>query len=366
LLLRRAIRNAGDHLIFERARRLIEAFRPGAQIDSADAARPLAEQIASGDLRSYRAAIIAGGPGYAPGLNRTYPLGPLDQLPPVVMLALGSYVIPGTADQLKSVRFEPADRTFLDGVLERTPMLGARDPVTTEILRSNGYDRVLMTGDPAWYDLTRLGQDPIVPAKVARVAITPPANPVYFRQAVRLFEALAVDRPDASITVVHHRGAQIPFERLARKHNWQSREISGSADGFAVYDDVDLHVGYRVHAHLYATSRGVLSYLVAEDSRGSGATEGLGGLGFQGFGSGWGGLHRFAMAALPRCANPIRPGLWRVGVPTSRLLHAPDVSTPVVERIRADERDGFPGHYQARERIRSTLPSMQRMIASLP
>jgi hypothetical protein len=366
LLLRRALRNAGDFLIFERAKRLIESVRPDVSIGAADAWRPLAEQMATEELGRYRAVIIAGGPGYATGLVRTYPLGPLDQLPPLVLLALGSFVVPGTPEQLDGFRFEPADREFLDRVLTRSSMLGARDPVTARLLRANGYDRVLMTGDPAWYDLSRLYLDPIVPSRIQNVAFTPPANPAYFRQAVDLFESFAADRPDASITIVHHRGVQVPFDQLAQRRGWLTREISGSAEGFAVYDDVDLHLGYRVHAHLYATSRGVLSYLIAEDSRGVGAIEGLGGLGLAGFAPEWGGVHRFAMAKLPRYANPVRPVLWRLALPASRILRAPDVSRAMVGQIRADEREGFPAHYLARNNIRATLPEMQRMIATLP
>jgi hypothetical protein len=366
LLLRRALRNAGDFLIFERAKFLIESVRPDASIDAADAWRPLSEQIASEELGRYRAMIIAGGPGYATGLVRTYPLGPLDQLPPLVLLALGSFVVPGTPEQLGGFRFDNADREFLDQILTRSSMLGARDPVTARLLRANGYDRVLMTGDPAWYDLGRLFLDPIVPSRIGNVAFTPPANPAYFQQAVDLFERFASDRPDCSFTIVHHRGVQVPFERLAQRHGWLTREISGSAEGFAAYDEVDLHLGYRVHAHLYATSRGVLSYLIAEDSRGVGAIEGLGGLGIPGFGSGWGGVHRLAMAKLPRYANPVRPGLWRLALPTSRILRAPDVSRAMVGQIRADEIEGFPAHYQARNNIRATLSDMQRMIATLP
>jgi hypothetical protein len=110
----------------------------------------------------------------------------------------------------------------------------------------------------------------------------------------------------------------------------------------------------------------VLSYLIAEDSRGVGAIEGLGGLGMAGFGSTWGRLHQLAMAKLPRYANPVRPGLWRLAVPASRLLRPPDVSELLVARIRDDERGGFAAHRQARDRIRATLPDMQRMIATLP
>ncbi len=366
LLLRRALLNAGDHLIVKRARRLIEVGHPGITIDIADAWRPLREQVPADRLAGYRAIVIGGGPGYAHGLARTYPIGDLGGLPPVVPLALGSYVVPGTEAQLGAYHFAGEDRAFLDRVYERSPFLGARDPVSAELLRRNGYDRVLMTGDPAWYDLERMGEDMIVPPALDRIALTAPANPAYSRQAIRLFEALAADRPETSFQMVHHRGVQVPFARLADRHGWENREISGTADGFALYDEAAMHVGYRVHAHLYAMSRGILSYLVAEDSRGTGMIEGLGGGGTSGFGDAPGSFAIFSMRHLPRYANPTKPGRWRAGPAAGRLLGLPDVAPGVVGMIRADEAAGFPAHQAARLRIRATMKTMQRMVASLP
>jgi len=43
-----------------------------------------------------------------------------------------------------------------------------------------------------------------------------------------------------------------------------------------VYEDFDLHIGYRVHAHLYFLSRRIPSILLSEDVRGSGQAKSLG------------------------------------------------------------------------------------------
>ena len=37
-----------------------------------------------------------------------------------------------------------------------------------------------------------------------------------------------------------------------------------------IYDDCSLHIGFRVHAHIYNISRGNQSILIDEDSRGKG------------------------------------------------------------------------------------------------
>ena len=58
-------------------------------------------------------------------------------------------------------------------------------------------------------------------------------------------------------------------------------DITGSVEGFKVYDDCDLHIGFRVHAHIYNLSNRHLSILIEEDGRGAGVNEALGIQGFK-------------------------------------------------------------------------------------
>jgi hypothetical protein len=48
------------------------------------------------------------------------------------------------------------------------------------------------------------------------------------------------------------------------------------------------------------------------------------------------------------------------------LVGLPDVAHELVATIAADEARGFPAHVVAREVIRATLPTMDRMLDSLP
>jgi hypothetical protein len=318
-------------------------------------------------IRSCRAIVVCGGPGYGDGMAGRYPLGDVADRPPLVLLALGSFVVPGTDAQLESERFDRSTLAFLERVRGRVPYLGARDVVTADLLSQNGLDGVLMTGDPAWYDLDAIDAPLHAPSAIYSLALTPPANPAFFDQAIDLFEAIAARHQPARVTIVHHRGVQRPFARLAAARGWSNRDITGNAGEFSVYDDHDIHVGYRVHAHLYATSRGRPSYLVAEDSRGVGVHRSLGALGAVGFGQGADGvLARIAFRRLPRLANAYRPVLNRLGLPISRLLRMPRVSDELVARLDDDLAGGFPAHVQAREVIRATLPTMRRMIEALP
>jgi hypothetical protein len=367
LLLHRALRNAGDSLIFERARRLIAAGRPDVELVTAEGWRPLRDQLPASTIAAARAIIVAGGPGYGPGMADRYPLGLADDDPPLVLLALGSSVVPGTDRQLAAFRFDAESVAFLERVTRRWPYLGARDELTAELLRRAGVGEVLMTGDPAWYDLDRVDAPSHRPATVERLAFTPPAVPLFFAQAVALARALAAAYPGATGRIVHHRGVQRPFARLATALGWENVDITGGADGFAAFDEVDLHVGYRVHAHLYCLGHGRPSWLVAEDSRGTGMLRTLGPLGVAGFRARDDGpLQQAAMRYLPRVANAYRPGFERLGVPVSRAFDLPAVDGALVARIDEDRVTGYPLLEAARAHIRATLPTMRRMIEALP
>jgi hypothetical protein len=179
LLLHRALRNAGDFLIFERARALISEGHPDVVQLVGRAWLPLADQFPLERVNACRAVVVCGGPGYGRGVRRLYPLAsPAELRVPVVLLALGSAVLPGTARQLASHRFEPDDRAFLAWIAERSAYLGARDALTAELLLRAGFANVLMTGDPAWYDLAVPAEGMPMPGAIDSLAFTPPANPV--------------------------------------------------------------------------------------------------------------------------------------------------------------------------------------------
>lgn len=52
--------------------------------------------------------------------------------------------------------------------------------------------------------------------------------------------------------------------------------IAYGCEGFRNYDECDLHIGYRVHAHIYNLSRRKRSILIEEDVRGAGVNHALG------------------------------------------------------------------------------------------
>lgn len=364
LLLHRAIKNAGDFLIHERAVRLLQAFRPDMTLVSAPGWRSLEEEFSAEALAEFDSIIICGGPGYQDRLeSRIYPLLGRSPLPvPVVLLALGTYLFPGSPSQVTGYRFHPRTLNVLADAGSAPRHLGARDVLTERLLRAQGLQRVLMTGDPAWYDLGMLDQPMPRLGGIRSLAFTPPASRLFDLQAAQLLRALSRQFAGVRGTVVFHRGVQGKYAALADEVGWEAVDIQGSSEGLAIYDQTDVHVGYRLHAHLYSLGRARPTYLVAEDSRSRGALETLGALGVD------------PLARLDgswRVMRAVRSAVDRAPLPrrladAARASVLPDVSGVVIGQLESDVAAGFERHEEARQVIRTTLPVMRQMIESIP
>lgn len=363
LLLHRAIKNAGDFLIHERAVRLIESFRPDVTLYSAPGWRPLHDQFSALQLAEFESIIICGGPGYQNHLeSRIYALQQAPATVPVVLLALGTYLFPGVPSQVASYRFHEQTLRLLAQAGTAPRYLGARDVLTERFLRARGLQRVLMTGDPAWYDLETLHRRMPRMSDVGSIAFTPPASPLFDLQAGQLLRALARRYSHAKGVVVFHRGVQPHYAAVAAELGWACRDIQGSSNGFAIYDQTDVHVGYRLHAHLYCLSHARPSFLVAEDSRSRGALETLGMLGVDPLA---------AHATSWRAMRALRSAVERAPVPRrvsdlARAAVLADISDEITSQIEVGVADGFQGHERARDVIRATMPTMREMVEAIP
>ena len=130
--------------------------------------------------------------------------------------------------------------------------------------------------------------------------------------------------------------------------------------------EAHVHVGYRVHAHLYCLSRATPSYLLYEDTRGIGVGETLGHLG----GDAAVGVRSSRTERLygvaPRLGSDKTPFTRFFGFHVGRVTLMPDMSGMLLDQMQADRAAGFPRHAAAKAKIRTTLPVMVEMLESLP
>lgn len=282
ILLHGAFKNVGDFIIFDRAKRLLESQLPG-PFTVFNRKEPLDGHLEQ--VNAAKAVILCGGPGYGvhfyPGL---FPLtSPLSQIKvPILPLGLGWQGQPMNAPG--EFRFSPESHAALRSIAGRVPQIGCRDVLSLEVLRNAGFDTAEMVGCPAWYDLPSIGKAFQPPREIARLVFTPPQNVRLRWQAVQVMRRLKELFPRAERSCVFHRG----WERDANSRGWRDvasnqvlrvaarglgyRPVNAAyhPDKIEFYRDCDLHVGYRVHAHLFFLSVRKPSVLISEDGRGTG------------------------------------------------------------------------------------------------
>ncbi|MGE0742040.1 MAG: polysaccharide pyruvyl transferase family protein [Hyphomonadaceae bacterium] len=280
-----AYRNAGDHLIGARARALLRAH--------VDTEVVTVDRKDIGDehyklFNRARAVVLCGGPAYQREIfPKIYPLDLARVKPPVVPLGLG-WKAPANKSP-NTFQFEDAALRFITEVHARIPVSSVRDPLTLEVLNHAGVSNVSMTGCPAWYDLAHLERPYVFKEKVERLVLSMPAimQPGVFE----LMQSLTLRFPNAQRTAAFHHGLVptktskgrqtgrdfLAFARQAKARGWKIVGLASDLFGFeALYGAADLHVGYRVHAHIFSLSRRISSILINEDARGVGQCKAMG------------------------------------------------------------------------------------------
>jgi len=83
-----------------------------------------------------------------------------------------------------------------------------------------------------------------------------------------LYEGLRETFPEADIVIAQH-GVSQQIEAFANKEDIHLAQIYKKRhNGLDIYDDADLHVGFRVHGHVSSLTRRIYSYLLEQDGRG--------------------------------------------------------------------------------------------------
>lgn len=300
--------NAGDFLIKYRAKKLFAALRPDRDIVDLDAWKPF-DAATLKLVNNAKALILMGGPALQahmyPGI---YALTPdlEDITVPITTMGIGWKSISGNWQDSYDYPLSASSLQLLKRAAGSGLLFSVRDFHTQNALAFKGFDNVLMTGCPAYYDLDSIGKGFQLPEKLRKVA---------FSLGVSFIESSSMKREmksqilrlkeyfrDAEFEVVFHHGlspeAFLNVHKDGQEHNRRHREfaewldsrriayvdISGSAENLInYYSSVDLHVGYRVHAHIFMSSFSKPSVLVAEDGRGKAVERVIGGAVLAGF-----------------------------------------------------------------------------------
>ena len=278
LVLHGAIKNVGDFLIKDRGLALLQHLVPDESFMLHQRWQPLDHSMA----QEARAIVLCGGPGLAadfyPGKFRLVEnMAGLET--PILPLALGW----AGKGSMESFRFTYESRNALETIHQRIGWSSVRDDLSLEVMARAAVGEVWRTGCNVWYHLPSLGTPLHRPDRIRRLVFTTPADMRNTPEVLRVLRYLARRYRSADRRCVFHRGIRSD-EYTSKKTAAANRVIAFTAAhlGFDIVDasfdpatidfyaESDLHVGYRVHAHLDFLSLRRPSILISEDGRGRG------------------------------------------------------------------------------------------------
>jgi len=274
-----AIKNTGDYLIASRAKDLLQSYID-TEITELNRFHSLKLNLPL--INKSKALILCGGPAYTSDIfDGIYNISSFyDEIRvPVIPFGLGWCGRP--YPRFQEFKFSTLSLDILKKMHLNIPYSSCRDVITKQILENNGIKNVNMTGCPVWFDQKYIDQDFKYPEKVKRIVVTAPASQNLAFQTIGLLDLIRSKFKQAQLYLSFHRGIfpglstpprkgiAYMLEALAGKiKGYKIKDVSGSLNNISFYNDCDLHIGYRVHAHLLFLSKRKPSYLINEDGRG--------------------------------------------------------------------------------------------------
>jgi len=286
-----AYKNMGDFLIYERTKDLLRKHK-GMKDYLEIHAREESLDTYLDQVNATKAVIICGGPSIVwnmyPGKFQLS-TNLADIKVPIIIMGAGWYGVPGDDATLERYTFNPSTMSLFERATADGQMISVRDHLTKRALINNGITNVSMTGCPSWYDLDYLHSDFLDPRPIKTVAFTPPARRLFHSQSIAVMSMIRNFFPDARLLCSFHRGITPDKRTSSSEAHWlrqlaqKARDLefevvdaSYGLENVRFYDECDLHIGYRVHGHLYFLAKRKPSFLIQEDGRGRGASEALG------------------------------------------------------------------------------------------
>lgn len=275
-------RNVGDYLISYRAHDLLRRF---VDEDVVDLNRFHLPPDFYDIINRSRALFLCGGPAYR---DRVYPNVynlDLDRIHvPVIPYGLGWKAPAGVRPD--DFSFTPQSQDFIKRIHAGIPGSSVRDALTLQVIQNLGIQNVTMTGCPSLYDLDCMDKIFLFKDDIDTLVLSGPAAVDGHVMAMTSYLARRFPRA-RKILALHHgyypnlsregvvRG--IKYVQLAGMAKWYGYEIADLHADLPrmtdVYNRADLHVGYRVHGHLYCLSQRIPSFLISEDARGVGQAQ---------------------------------------------------------------------------------------------
>lgn len=299
--------NAGDFLIKYRAMQLFKSLRPDREIIDFNAWEEFDKEKLQ-TINESKALILLGGPSLQKNMRpNIYKMTKnLDDIKvPIISMGIGWKSISGNWEDTYEYPLSNESIELLSRINNCGYLSSVRDYHTLNSIRFKGFENFLMTGCPAYYDLAYIGKE----------YQNPTINKVSFSLGVSFINSKSMEKlmkenilecrkkfKDKEFEVVFHHSLDkdkfLSTNGATSTHNQRHNEfvkwlgaqnikyidISGSAENLMnYYVQTDLHIGYRVHAHIFMNSISKFSLLLSEDGRAKATKDVIGGIVLDGY-----------------------------------------------------------------------------------
>lgn len=368
--------NAGDYLIKYRAKKLFEKFRIDRKIIDIDAWIPFTKEVLE-EINNSRALILMGGPSLQNHMHpKIYPLtANLDDIKvPIVTMGIGWKHTRGNWSDTYEYALSDETIKLLKRIDNSGYFSSVRDYHTLNSLKLKGFKSFQMTGCPAYYDLDYMETVPSI-EKIEKVAFSLGVSfidsPSMEKQMKSLILELKKKFYDKQFEVVFHHSLDREkflkthnstnihnqkhneFADWLKKNNIEYADISGSAENLIdYYKGVDLHIGYRVHAHIFMNSISKFSVLLSEDGRAKGVKGTIGGIVIDGY-------NDFKTGFISKVLNKLLPNY-------DRYIANEYIVKELIEEIDYEQIISFNRLKISRKIIDTNLQIMKTFIKQLP
>ena len=271
-----AISNAGDFLIYERGKKLLENFFD----DNFDFTYILRSKAIDGDFDGL---IILGGPLITRKLhlqskNITEYIQKGNENIPIFCIGLG---ISGEKfDSYEDYFLDQESSLFWGHVYKTTKLFSVRDKITYNMLKNYGI-KTELTGCSALFNLETLEKNNSVVKNenINKIAVTIPnlsdsptlSSIGYFLLTLYFLLALRLkfSKKEIEIGLFFQHGYSTLSNKIIRKlanmTNIKTYDISGKSLDTTELHKYNLHIGTRLHSHIYFLSLGKPSFLLSVD-----------------------------------------------------------------------------------------------------
>jgi hypothetical protein len=212
---------------------------------------------------------------------------------PIISMGIGWHAARGRWEDTHHYPLSHKTKSLLEKIEHSGYISSVRDYHTLNVLSTTyQYKNFIMTGCPALYSADYLHHPRTTENVIKKIGfslgVSLKKSHSMFAQMQAAVLALREAFLGAELVVAfHHKlekqaspsNAQMRFAKWLASVKINYTDISGSAQALTTfYESCDLHVGYRVHAHIFMSSISRPSVLLCEDGRGTALRDVIGGV----------------------------------------------------------------------------------------